>query len=408
MNNMQDIQHLRDLQVEFESKLKELSDYYNRLEVLRNEFVKKFPVESLSSLPLENYVIGEVGKKDSFCYWVENRLQDLGNIHGASAFKFGIYFGVVKNDKEKKYRFSKHFGTNEMQAYNEVRNELVSLLLAAKSNDLPFIKENKLSPMFKGKVLSLYFPDQYLNVFSSEHLSHFLEILGIPYTRRDDEVDKREKLRLYKDQDEVLRVWKLPMFGHFLYRYFKPVIKKDVSEPLRQFVDEKYIPVSDVKYIMVDWKSVPLPEVKDKDTIHKKVDFDELGRRNRYIGNRGELLAMRVEVDRLKKENRKDLAEKVRLVSRETDNAGYDLLSYYPDGREKFVEVKSSTGINALFYMSRNELDFAENHDNYEIILILEVTSAIPKVKIIKRNDLIPSDAVRKTAMTYKFELGME
>ena len=61
-------------------------------------FLKLFPIESISKLEKDQYVEGKQSK-NSFCYWVENELNDSGNIHGATAHKFGLFY----SQKKQKY-----------------------------------------------------------------------------------------------------------------------------------------------------------------------------------------------------------------------------------------------------------------------------------------------------------------
>jgi len=44
------------------------------------------------------------------------------------------------------------------------------LLEAGRANNLEAIRQIEISPMFKGKILFLYYPERYLNVFSEELL----------------------------------------------------------------------------------------------------------------------------------------------------------------------------------------------------------------------------------------------
>ena len=45
------------------------------------------------------------------------------------------------------------------------------------------------------------------------------------------------------------------------------------------------------------------------------------------------------------------------------DGLGYDILSFFVDGREKYIEVKSTTGaLQSSFYLSKNELGFLGEH----------------------------------------------
>jgi len=104
-------------------------------------------------------------------------------IQGSTAIKFGIYFGATKSDTSKEYRFAKKFGDNATTAFRAVRVALVALVaLVRMGNDaqLDFaeIDANPLSQMFKAKILSLYFPNRFINACSAEHLQMIGVALG--------------------------------------------------------------------------------------------------------------------------------------------------------------------------------------------------------------------------------------
>jgi hypothetical protein len=63
-----------------------------------------------------------------------------------------------------------------------VRAALLDLVAlgATKNLDFAAIDANPLSQMFKAKILSLYYPERFLAVCSSEHLEMLGEILGFP------------------------------------------------------------------------------------------------------------------------------------------------------------------------------------------------------------------------------------
>lgn len=92
--------------------------------------------------------------------------------------------------------------------------------------------------------------------------------------------------------------------------------------------------------------------------------FDVAGRdeRNRVLGKAGEELVLHRERAQLRHQGRDDLAERVKWVSEEEgDGAGFDILSFLPDGRDRLIEVKTTNGWERTpFYVSRNELAVAE------------------------------------------------
>ncbi len=89
----------------------------------------------------------------------------------------------------------------------------------------------------------------------------------------------------------------------------------------------------------------------------RKFDAVERDLRNRSLGRAGEEFVLAIEKKKLEKFQRPDLLERVRWVSAEDgDGAGYDILSFDPDGRERLIEVKTTNGAaRTPFFLSENE-----------------------------------------------------
>jgi len=212
-------------------------------EVLRQEFTNFFNLEKLKQLSLDEYVLNaETHSKDSFCYWVETKLKVLGNIHGNTSFKFGVYFGKTKSDPVIKWRWTNW--TNE--SFDTVRKAITDLYYAGKSEDIVQIKKNPLSPMFKGKILSLYFPHRYINVFTDYHLKFFLNKLDIHYGNNLDSIDLREKLIEFKNSNNETSNWTAIDFGHYLYKCFGAPSEKEVEDQ-RKIENESYDKILNVE-----------------------------------------------------------------------------------------------------------------------------------------------------------------
>jgi hypothetical protein len=169
---MDDLEDFEQKRRDFEIWRRANKMYFLRLEDLRKQFLRKFPQDKLSDLQIDQYVEGK-GNKDSFCNWLENHLVELGSMSGATALKFGIYYGRTKSEPAVTYRFAAKFGASPEAAFDRIKQELVDLLSAGKTKNFAAIKNNMLSPMFKGKILSIYYPDDYLNVFSRAHLEFY-------------------------------------------------------------------------------------------------------------------------------------------------------------------------------------------------------------------------------------------
>jgi len=221
---------------------------------LRREFVTRFNRQKLANLTLEEYALNgqdSVVSKNSFCYWVETKTSCLGSIRGARAFRFGVYFGKTDSDPNLKWRWLNW--TNEN--FETIRNALTNLYDAGEHRDIETIKLNPISPMFKGKILSLYFPDRYLNIFSEPLLHHFLNKLSIPYDPKGDPVDLREKLISYKQSDAKFAQMTAIDFGHALYGMFGDLAPK--QEPQNE-AGEKLYENSLIDEINRSFKKVPV------------------------------------------------------------------------------------------------------------------------------------------------------
>jgi len=94
----------------------------------------------------------------------------------------------------------------------------------------------------------------------------------------------------------------------------------------------------------------------------RKFDPVERDFRNRQLGRRGEAFVVSAERMRLAQTGREDLADKVRWVADvDGDGAGYDVLSFEGDGRERLIEVKTTNGgVRTPFYLTRNEHEVSE------------------------------------------------
>ncbi len=94
----------------------------------------------------------------------------------------------------------------------------------------------------------------------------------------------------------------------------------------------------------------------------RQFDPAERDARNRKLGEEGEAIVLQHERRRLAAEGRADLAGKVEWTSKERgDGAEYDIRSFFHDGRERLIEVKTTAGAASTpFFISENERAFSD------------------------------------------------
>jgi hypothetical protein len=158
---------------------------------------------------MDEYVIGKGAENRSFCYRIEREMDILGKIVGSPALRFGIYFGRTKTDPNRRYRFASRWGTDSDEAFSAVKEAIKELLQAATKGDYTAIAANALSPMFKGKILFLYHPDQFAPIYSKEHLEHFIAELDL-YGSFEYEADMQRALMDFRRTERKVLGWKLP------------------------------------------------------------------------------------------------------------------------------------------------------------------------------------------------------
>ncbi|NWG38780.1 MAG: DUF3883 domain-containing protein [Hydrogenophilaceae bacterium] len=99
-------------------------------------------------------------------------------------------------------------------------------------------------------------------------------------------------------------------------------------------------------------------------SIPHKRDYLEREARNISLGRAGEEFVLNFEHVRLHQLGLKKLADKIEHTSvNKGDGMGYDILSFEADGRERFIEVKTTSfGKDTPFFISRGEMQFAKDH----------------------------------------------
>jgi hypothetical protein len=312
---------------------------------VRGEFLRAFPKENLSRLSLDQYVIGH--QRPTFCTYVEVTTRSWAIIQGSTASKFGIYFGKTKSDPRKIYRFTRKYGETKEEAFRAVKDAVLDLVRLGGQDNLDFaaIDGNPLSQMFKAKILSLYYPDRFLNVCSAEHLA----LLGVELGFVEDlpASEYQHLLLQAKMENPITKDWRNPKFMAFLYD---------------TYVHAEREPASTVQ--------------KPRKKACRKVNFEDVQDQRDAIGKAAEDYALKWEQERLDGANLGHLIPKIE-DRRDRPGYGYDFLSFSSAKQRRFIEVKSvgklPGGEGHRFFLSDNEHSIsksAEQSDAYFFYLV--------------------------------------
>lgn len=357
----------------FDLNLKRYKEIFRQAIADRDAFVNKFSISFIRNMDIDDYVSGKYRTTgvETFCYVLERKLGSLGSIVGSTAHKFGIFY---KSEKNEYVIANKYWNKGSItKSFDLLRSELANLIEAGKVGDMEAIRQSKFSPMFKGKILATYFPEDYLSVFSEEHIDYFIHCLNLDHMvkRNADINDKKEILVQFKESIPEMSKWSLHAFSHFLYEYYpkRPSNNADENETISY--------INEIEMIEGDFISV---NDAPKATKQGKGDYAAQQKSRASLGERGEYIVMQYEREYLRKLGIKKNPKQVSLTD---DSLGYDIESYDETGTQIKIEVKATNAApkDFHFFFTANELFAAEQYqENYRVYIVFKPNSSNPKI----------------------------
>lgn len=391
---------LEDLVIDFKEELseKEFNKIIKKEIDLRDKFVKKFTLEQIKKLSLEEFVTGrskiDNQGQNSFCYLLESKLTHLGELRGPSAIKFGVYF-----TKYNKYKYAKKYGISLNNAFENIKKEICELLKAAENDDFDKMDKSLISPMFKGKILSVYYPDKYLSILNEVDIDKFLYYLDVPYDNEKICTTEMKKivLKKFKENNRYLKNMNDYYFMRFLYYSFKKELKIKTTVP--GFINSNLEKV-EFKYI-----GPHKTNVKEK-YRSRETNYEKINRVKKETGLKGEKAVLEFEKNKLIKLGYYDLVEYVQQC--DNDAQGYDIISFDENRNEIHIEVKtnSSSNKNTMdFYLTNREYIKLCEEPNYYIYYLFDIKTK-PKYHIVNKKELLKNKDYLKPVV-YKISVDI-
>ena len=375
----------------------------------REDFVRRFNPKKIASMTIDEYVQGKQSKT-SFCYILERTLKGLGNVSGQYATKFGVWY----SSEQQTYRFEKRLGNDYKQAFKKVRTSILNLLEAGKVHDYDEIISNPLNALVKGKILSVYYPDDYLNIFSNEHLDYYLRSFDLDTAElmKQNVVYKRDALLAFKDSDKDMKKWSIDMFAVFLHSHYPKSPAKAEEMAVKSKDEELEFPtLEDVSFVYLQLASGKQTTPVKTHSATPSPDYEKEARKYKKLGDRGEYIVIQAETKRLTEELSITEAKAMKLVkwvSRESDAFGFDIQSVNKDKTPRYIEVKATQRKvgDMDFYYTENEYETAKKYGkDYYIYVVYEILTPYPKVWVIK-NPFEDGKGVKMKPVKYKVQLS--
>ena len=386
-----------------------LEKEYKGLFKIRDEFVRKYNPAKIAAMTIDEYVQGKQSKT-SFCYILERSLKGLGNMTGQYATKFGVWYSKEKGD----YSFEPRLGATYKEVFKKVKLSILNLLESGKTHDYEEIINNPLNALFKGKILAVYYPDDYLNIFSNDHLDHYLKAFDLDTAElmKQNVLYKRKALLDYKNSDKDMKKWSNDMFSVFLWDHYpKRPLKSDEVAVISDEEEIEFPTLESFSFIDLQLASGKSTSPAQSHSCKPSPDYEKEARKYKKLGDRGEYIVYQAEVSRLMKElsiTEAKAKKLIKWVSRESDSYGYDIQSVNKDKTPRYIEVKATRGKAGSmdFYYTENEYETAKKYvENYYIYVVYEILTAHPKIWMIK-NPFIDGDGINMRPVKYKVELS--
>ena len=251
----------------------------------RQALKNKFPRESLPTLSLEQYAVGQ--GKGTLCYEYEYASPEVGSIKGGSASKFLVFYST----KNQAWKSTLPGEPDPQKAWELLRTGLTHVLDYVEQNRWEEIDKEpgaRYVPALRVKMTHVFFPDRVLPIYAFSVLRHVLNELGVEWKQVKHVYSAMANHRLLTTLREIpeLHDFSTPELSRLLYAWSPPPKKAPNGGPIDDGAPRivKIAPGSnamlwsdclDRGYIRVGWDDVgDLAQLGSLAALEKR--FDEI------------------------------------------------------------------------------------------------------------------------------------
>jgi hypothetical protein len=209
----------------------------------------------------------------------------------------------------------------------------------------------------------------------------------------DAQIERGNGAIEYKLQNVSAALYEI---NHPFIRGYKPA--KNLQQALREEVLRQLDTARDIEKLAFEalrkteprssadliWSEPDAPVIELDDRPYgiahpRRIDFVRIDAENHSLGLAGEVAVLDRERTHLTALGRDDLAQRVEHISQTLgDGAGFDVLSFTPEGAEKYIEVKT-TRLGKFWPMliTRNEVAFSQTEpDRFNLYRVYDFAAA--------------------------------
>ena len=208
--------------------------FFETLEDNKSKFIERFPLDKLIDMPIEEYIVLKANYPDTyndvFTYWLERKKEIGGAIGGGNASKFYIYMDAtgkycIGYGNKKRYIE----GDELKYEYNDLISKIVKSIEFAREDNIEGIKE--LNPplwnMVLLKILSIYLPNKFIDVYSSSVLIPLAEILNLDIDKSAENIVEINYLATKKLKEmDAFKDWEMFKLSNFVWETISKAPRK--------------------------------------------------------------------------------------------------------------------------------------------------------------------------------------
>lgn len=172
-------------------------------EELRAEFVKKYPIDRINTLTIDEYCRGD----DSFIRTIRYNLQGLASMGNAYPDVFGLYARKGNDEIALSRTFDKLSNGDIDKAFIIIKNEIHTLLTSFNDRGFDVIRELHLNNMYIYKLLIIYYPDRVFHVCARAKLESYCNCVGLSIKKNDEMSVGIQKLLDWKNKVSLFSEW---------------------------------------------------------------------------------------------------------------------------------------------------------------------------------------------------------
>lgn len=175
----------------------------------RKDFLKKYPIEDIPKLTIEQYISGN----DSFSYWLHYRLRNISETKGFYTSDFEIY--IKDSQKSLSPSYKALFDSDFEKAFDYLKKQIINFLEDIKQNKYDNFEKYKINSKVKNMLMVVYFYDKFVPVCTNPTINMCLKSVSIPFKEDASMVDKNLALVEWKKTVPELADWSNQMVLDF-------------------------------------------------------------------------------------------------------------------------------------------------------------------------------------------------